>query len=562
VNTSSATETRLPVEADSIAWVGTDLFMITDEAKDGKDWDGDPSTNKLVLVHWSSALPNATFVDVVAADPSPSTPTPRMIATTNELFYVSGGPPPSGAHTSTIHVVSPASPLTHAPVATDDATASLAPSLLVQDEGLVFLALDETVEARDLNGDTDSTDKYVLALLDGTRPDGIIHSTKLAMADGAGPFRGSFTGAAGDWQVGFLVSEAAQGATNFNNYTVAAANLTASWLPSQCVGTQNNEATDKILFFIQYFNWAADPITNPPRNTGLAGSQTIAVANGYIATITPEEDEGCDLNANGEMTDNVVRWTQIVGGGPNTPILPMNDPANIHAVFDVPGGTHGLAELQQGSVRALVIEVSEAADDKDINGDNQMSLNLIGWLVPSTTATPWDFTHSGGNNAFVSATWMGVQPDRSRLGVALSEAVGGISLNPGGDTDIQDSVPTFATFSGSNLIFPGVAVAVQAANAGIVSTNNFGFFRVDEAADNRDWNGDGDKADIVLMRVSFSQSLTTVMGTLDSSLPGTIPVTVPQSSGAFLFNEATFGATGTDVNSDGTKHPFVAHFHF
>ena len=120
-------------------------------------------------------------------------------------------------------------------------------------------------------------------------------------------------------------------------------------------------------------------------------------------------------------------------------------------------------------------------------------------------------------------------------------------------------------FNGSNLVFPGVAVACEQTNAGIVASNNFGFFRVDEAADNRDWNGDGDKTDIVLMRVSFTQSTTAVMGTL---VPGLMRPAIEtnfeggQNGGAFIFNEATLGPGGTDVNGDGTKHPFVAYFHF
>ena len=140
-----------------------------------------------------------------------------------------------------------------------------------------------------------------------------------------------------------------------------------------------------------------------------------------------------------------------------------------------------------------------------------------------------------------------------------------MSLNPGGDSDTNDSVPTFANFNGSNLVFPGVAVAVQQTNAGIVALNNYGFFRVDEAADNRDWNGDGDKSDIVLMRVSFAQSTSAVMGTLVNGLNGqVIPLQfgVSVNGGAFVFNEAGVGPSGTDFSGDGTIHPFVAYFHF
>jgi len=451
-------------------------------------------------------------------------------------------------------------------VMTDDATGSLSPSLLAEDEGMVFLALNEVTEARDLNNDTDSTDQFVLALMDGITSTPMIRDTHLAMADGNGPFRAAQTTTASDWQVAFLVSETNQGGTNFNNPTVGAANLPASWTPTQCIGFEDNDTNDNVLFYILFANWVADPMNNPPRNTGLVGSQKIAMANGFVATISDEADEGtCDLNQDGDTNDHVVRATQMVTGTPAVnPIIPLKDPANI----DVPGGTHGLTELQQGSSRVLVAVVSEAADNRDLNGDGQKTFNLVGWLLPSNpnpSEPAWDFTHGGSNNAFVGASWLGEQPDRSRLETALQEAVNGSTLNPGGDGDILDSVPTFGAFNGSNLVFPGVAVATQQTNAGIIAVNNFGFFRVDEAADNRDWNGDGDKTDIVLMRVSFAQSTTEVMGTLVPALAGpVIPIQfgVTQNGGAFVYNESTQGSSGTDVNGDGAIHPFVAWFHF
>jgi hypothetical protein len=565
VNMQGATEIVIAVQAENVAWLTNELFMVTDEVKDGRDWSGDGNMTDLVLLHWSYTFQTAVFIDVVARDPNPSAPTPRMIAVGSNLFYVSGGPAPVGPNTSTINVVTNISPLTHAPVPTDDGTGPLSPSLLVQNEFMVFLSLDEVTDARDLDGDTDAVDTHVLALLDGTTSSPLIHNVGLALPDEKGPFRASQTTTPNDWQVGFLVSETDQGGTNFNNYTVGAAHLTASWEPAQCIGHEDNDTLDNVLFYLNFASWVSDPVANPPRNTGLVGSQSIAMANGFVSTISVEADQGtCDLNSNGETTDHVVRWTQMVSGD-NTPILPLNDPANIHALFDVPGGTHGLSELQQGSSRVFIIEASESADNQDINGDGFKTFNLLGWLLPSNTPTPWDFTQSGSNNAFVSASWLGQQPDRSRLDAGLQEIVQATSLNPGGDSDILDSVPTFGVFNGSNMIFPGVAVAVEKNNAGIAAVNNYGFFRVDEASDNRDWDGDGDKADVVLMRVSFTQSTTAVMGTVIPGLPGpAIPVLFqePQNGGAFLFNEASYGASGTDINGDLTVNPFVAYFHF
>src|SRR6185369_12739295 len=176
--------------------------------------------------------------------------------------------------------------------------------------------------------------------------------------------------------------------------------FSGTWKPTQCVGQEDTDATDWVLHFLLFAAWDADAATNPPRNTGLVGSRRIAIANGYIATITPEHDAGenggldaegnCDLNGDGDQDDYVVRWVQM----PTTPggaILPLTPVANIHALSNVPGGTHGLAELGT----RFVIQVSEVDDNLDINGDAQKTFDYMGWLTPAGTGntnTPWDFT--------------------------------------------------------------------------------------------------------------------------------------------------------------------------
>src|SRR5205823_4994455 len=134
---------------------------------------------------------------------------------------------------------------------------------------------------------------------------------------------------------------------------------------------------------------------------------------------------------------------QIVDGA--TPILPPGDPAQLHALFDVPGGTFGIAELQNH----FVIVVDEKADGRDINGDGLRTFDLVGQIAPAT-ATTWTFTHSS-SAAYVGASWVAETPDRSRLGLALEESVAGHTLNPGGDNDALDSIMTVPVFSGSTL---------------------------------------------------------------------------------------------------------------
>ena len=129
--------------------------------------------------------------------------------------------------------------LTVLDVATTDAVGPLSPRILGKDEGLLCLGLDETVEGRDLNGDGDATDTNVLALMDGTVTTGHVHSTGLAMPAGTPVFRARRTSTSShDWQVGFLVSEAAQDATNLNNPAL----FSGTWKPSQCVGDEDADA--------------------------------------------------------------------------------------------------------------------------------------------------------------------------------------------------------------------------------------------------------------------------------------------------------------------------------
>jgi hypothetical protein len=563
VNMATASEIIIGVAADSIAFLNSDLYIVVDEAKDDRDWNGDGNKTDLVLLHVPPGTATPQFVDLVQRDPHPATPTPRMIAVGTNLFYVSGGPAPTNPETTAVHFVSVAAPLTHTAITSDVMAGPLTkPTLIMEQEGMIFVGLNEADETLDLNADTDMTDSFVLALLDATVTNTAVRNTKLAMANNTGPFRAARVGPT-DWRVGFLVNEAAQGNTNLNDPGL----FSMSWQPTQCIGHADTDTNDNVLFYISFANWVLDPASNPPRNTGLVGSKSIAMANGFIATISHEADEGtCDLNGDGDTTDDVVRMTQMLGGTQVTnPILPINDTAHIRGMADTPGGTHGLAELTQGNTRVFAIVVHQADDNPAVNWGGQNTFDLVGWLLPTNAPAAWDFTHGTGNNTHVGASWMGEQVDRSRLDVAFEEAVGGVSINTGGDNDALDSVPTFAAFNGSNLVFPGVAVACEQTNAGIVASNNFGFFRVDEAADNRDWNGDGDKTDIVLMRVSFTQSTTAVMGTL---VPGLMRPAIEtnfeggQNGGAFIFNEATLGPGGTDVNGDGTKHPFVAYFHF
>ena len=563
INMTSAVETKLDVAATALAWIDDELYLVVDEALDGRDWNGDGTRNDLVLLHISATRLTATPPPITAFDfvdrISPAGAT-KMVSFGSNLFYSSARPPVNPMD-SNLFVISSGAPTTPAMVPTTDAVGPLSPRILTKDEGLIFLGLDETSEGRDLNRDGDSLDTNVLALMDGTAATNAIRSTGLAMPAAGYVLRARRTSSTShDWSVGFLVSEADQGNTNLNDPALFA----GTWKPSQCAGFEDTDTTDCVLHYLGFALWDADPVANPPVNTGLVGCRKIAIANNFIATITPEHDaadpngaEGtCDLNGDGDLMDYVVRWVEMT-----SPILPLTPAQNIHALTNVAGGTHGLAELDD----SFVIEVSESQDNVDINGDGLETLDLVGWLTPTGSGnanTPWDFTHGGSpGTTYVGASWMSENPDRSRLNLALEEKVRGVDLN--GDGDVLDSIPTFPVFAGSPrfLSFPGVAAAVESGNAGIVVAHHFGFFRLSEAEDDHDWNSDGIRTGYVLILTNLAQGASQFIATLNSiqgrpAIEFNAEETTPIGA-AFITDEQYLGAGGTDLNHDGTTTSLV-----
>jgi hypothetical protein len=556
IDMNGAQEFILDVAATDLVWAGSELYLRVSEAANAPsataDWNADTDTTDIVLLHWSAATNTVVYVD----DLSPLG-TPSMVSVGSTLFYASITQG-AGANQSNIMQISSATPTTPAMVPTADNTAALFMRVVSADEGLVVLIANETIQApaRDLNGDTDNLDQVVLCLLDGTNTLGTIRCVELAMPNAASPVRAKLVDTQ-DWQVGFLVAEADQGATNLNDPTL----FDPAWEASQCSSNDDADTTDAILHYLFFADWNTAPGTNPPTNTGLNGKERIAIANGFVATITAEADfGGCDLNGDGDTADDVVRWTQMVAQGGT--ILPFNDAGNIHARALVPGASGGLTEHDN----RFVILVSEA-DDGDIDAETTIDSNLAGWLAPTTTPAAWDFTHGSTGTAFVAATWVNPRRNATRLGLSLSEELAASSLNPGttanpGDTDLDDGIPTFADFSGSNLVFPGVGIAIDEDNAGIVTHGDFAYYRVDESEDSRDWNDDGDETDFILFRTSLSAATSTGMGALNSLTRLAVDVDLDRAPTAiaFIATESQEGAAGTDFNGDGDVTDMVVRY--
>ena len=61
------------------------------------------------------------------------------------------------------------------------------------------------------------------------------------------------------------------------------------------------------------------------------------------------------------------------------------------------------------------------------------------------------------------------------------------------------------------MTFPGVAIATNFDNAGLVISKGYAFYRVSESEDSRNWNNDLDETDQILFRTSLSQGTSFAM---------------------------------------------------
>lgn len=541
VNLTTGVETNTEVAALDFEILGDTLYLAVDEALDGVDWDTDGTPDERVLVAYDlTAMTGGVYLTLLRDD------TGDDLVRSGDWLFISRGEGAVMANTSSVWGIHASMPNTLHQVMTNDATGGLIPNLLGADEGLVFLSLDETREGRILNGDSDMTDQHVLALLDGRGAvvmggyEFPLRNAGRAMPSGTSARRALSTGTH-DWQVGFVVDETGQGPSNLNNPASAAAMLSASWKPTHCIGEEDTDTLDQVLQLISFRAWDDDPVTNPPFNTGLIATDRIVMLPGWVGVISDEGQQGtCDLNLDGDLDDDVFRWTAF-----STPVLPPGTLNNYYAVARLAGGIEGVGELGN----AFVIAVDEAADRRDLNDDGFQDLDVLIWLNPATGVT-WTNDHGTSIASYAAASWMGPSSDNSRLGVAYDELSNGIDLNNDGDQ--LDSVATFAQFTGSpqRLAFPGYAAAVQKLNAGITFQNGWGFFRVSEAEDTRDWNGDGTADDFVMLRARLADGLSQYIVELNA-IPGRAAVEpgsiTGASGGTFVIDEAMAG----DINADG-----------
>ena len=191
INMVSERQTRLGVAAQELAVIGKHLYLVTDEVLDGRNWNGDGDSLDLVLL--TTPCENAAFTTVqyVATLTRAGTGS-RMLSTDNDRLLYTDDPstdPLLGAETS-LSMIKLSGGVPQAPVRllNEDNLTTLQPRLMGRSAGIVAVLLDESVELRDLNGDADAADSFVLGLVDTTATTPEVKSVGLALSGGATPF--------------------------------------------------------------------------------------------------------------------------------------------------------------------------------------------------------------------------------------------------------------------------------------------------------------------------------------------------------------------------------------
>lgn len=580
VNLRSGVETNTGVAALGAAIVGGDVYLVVDEALDGFDWNGVGGIGGIVLVHWSQAVPVPALVDTLDFAPGEL---PQAVD--GRLYYAAETAFVAGGETN-LRVLTPGSAPVQVP--NDTSPENVRAHLIRQDEGLLFCFVDETENGTDRNNDGDATDGHMLALLDGTNATPTLRNVGRPMQDDSDPLDARTLGTS-HWLVAFLVDEAGHGGTNLN----AQALFMQPLLPENCLGS-DSDALDQVLSFLDIDFATVGALT--PINTGLAGHDRVLVLNGFVATISDEVEANCNLNAvtgDADMNDDVARWVAIAA---QADIAPAREPEQLHALATgIGGGSMGLSVLDD----RLIAVIDEAADSEDFDtqpGEIVADHDLVAWLDPAAGTPVWHFSHQsqtvdccGANppnpcrhgtgifdtecdsEPFAGTSWMAAEEVGDRLALVFLEEVPGTNPNVGSlntnldcglvakdqPPDKTDGLPVWADFeAGPTLDFDGVGYSVDLNNAGIEIAGSFAFFRVSEAADNRDYNNDGQKNDVVLFRNPLLACGPVSMAT-SSLVPGQVITTDRQRGAAFLSSESQ---AGIDFNDDGDKVDLVVRY--
>jgi len=546
VDASTGDEQQLGVAARGMVWVEEHLYLDVLELDGVDDWDGG-GLGQRVLLHWTAGMTDPEYV--VTLDLSAD----LALVSTGELAVALTTTTTTITDTS-LAVFDAANPTTPVYVPNHDIGPGTSMELLGEEDGLVFVGLDETSSGVDHNGDTDALDERVLALLDASHEIALgvygdsLYTVGLALPDGDTPLLAEVDGVH-NWTVAFLVDEADQ-----DNGTTTSLNsigqVGGSFSP--CHPTDiDADIDDEVLHFMNFLEviFGGVPVTN----SGLVGGERILFADGYIGTVSSEGDEaGCDLNGDGDLNDRIFRW--VLADRNN--LTHETDDSRLHALGNIGGPAGEIAEMGD----RFVIVVNEIADGRDHDGLGVEDRDLVAWLEPAAE-TAWTFHHdSNPDFGWVVATWLGELPGTARVGVGFSEQSNDTPFDLNGDGDLVDSVPTFAYYdSGTGFMeFPGFAVGGDPDEMGIMILGSWAYYRVSEAENGGDLNGNGSGSDYLLWASNLSTGQTVNVSFLNGlAMASVLSAPFDASCAAFLVDEG--GVVG-DVNNDGDTSGFAVSY--
>ena len=558
VDAVTQTETQLGVAARGLCWVGDHLYLDVFEVDDGKDWDLDTDFDARVLLYWSDGMADPAYLLTLDSDVD------TALLSTGEL----GVCVPDGA--TSLMVLSAAEPSSPGSVSrTLNGAAGF--ELLTLREGLLFVGVDENTVGVDENGDGDILDERVLGLLDltggvalGMYSEALL-STSLALPLGETPL---FAESAGDheWLFAFFVDEAAQdNGTGTSLNSVGSVGI--SFSPCH-PGDIDADTQDEVLHFSMLSELS---LGIAAKNTGLVGSERIIKADDFLGTVTREgEEANCDLNGDGDLDDRVFRWVRA----DRVNMSPVLDNTKLHALSelaDQPG--YELYEFA-GMGDRFVIVVNEVVDGEnhdgldgygnsyDWDGDGYPldDRDLVAWIAPNTGGA-WTFHHDSTDSyGWAVPTWIGELAGTDRVGIGFSEQSNDEPYDLNADGDTIDSVPTFAYYDeGTGFMeFPGYAIGADKDEMGIVVFGDWGYYRVSEAENGGDLNGDGDGAGYLLLASHLTTGQTVNVSQLNF-LSGDAVEGDPANASCAAFLVSEGGAVG-DLNGDGSTSGFAVRY--
>ncbi|MEO0649346.1 MAG: hypothetical protein AAFZ65_01550 [Planctomycetota bacterium] len=528
VRFDSLTQTCLGAVPTEVAISGGTAFLVVEEA-DNLDWNLN-GIDERVLLRWSLGDETPEFIAVL--DPE----SPRGVVATSFGVFWAVDENPAGADETNLRFAPFDDVLTEEVVLTDGITLGAGRyELLGIEEIFVLVGVDETnpESQGDSNGDGDDLDQAVLALIDTSQAEQLIVGTGLAMPSVDAPVDAEFEGGS-SWEFAVLVSEQAQ----------AGENLNGGFTPAICAAP-DTDLDDDVLHRVRFDAGAVEEVVN----TTIAGTGRVYAGEDFLGALVDEASigpAGCDLTNDGSVDDLVLRIAPY-----DMAELPVDiDDLYLPLDASIPGGSQGVTVAGNRFVAAVAPEF--------VVPNALPGATTLGQLDPLLDVE-WQFLHEDTDPQFpdltLNVSWMASEVSSGRVAYTFLEEGLGQNLNQSCGLDVKDEgLPDMVDELPGVLRFPsagqgtasGFGYAVEPSGPTTIAFGQI-FFRVDEAADGVDWNGDGALDDSSLFRSNLVACLPVRMADIDAGVEA--PVVTDGSRGALIYTDEN--EAGEDLNGDG-----------